>query len=107
MISRTAFAQLRHSYLLLAATLVGLLLTYVLPAVLLLFPDPVVNCLGLVALILMSLCYLPMVRFYRLSPLWSLSLPVVAIFYAGAVTHSAWRYARGSGGKWKGRVQDA
>jgi hopene-associated glycosyltransferase HpnB len=107
MISRTAFAQLRHSYLLLAATLVGLLLTYLLPAVLLLCPDPVVNCLGLVALILMSLCYLPMVRFYRLSPLWSLSLPVVAIFYAGAVIHSAWRYARGSGGTWKGRVQDA
>lgn len=107
MISRTAFAQLRHSYLLLVATLAGLFLTYLLPAVLLLSLDPVVGSLGLVALLLMSLCYLPMVRFYRLSPLWSLCLPLIAVFYAGAVIHSTWRYARGSGGRWKGRVQDA
>ena len=107
MISRTAFAQLRHSYLLLAATLAGLFLTYLLPADLLFSLDPVASSLGLVALLLMSLCYLPMVRFYRLSPLWSLCLPLIATFYAGAVIHSAWRYARGSGGRWKGRVQDA
>ena len=72
MISRTAFAQLRHSYLMLAATLLGLLLTYLLPAVLLFIGDPPLVCLGLAALLLMSLCYLPMVRFYSLSPLWSL-----------------------------------
>ena len=107
MISRTAFAQLRHSYLLLAATLMGLFFTYLLPAVLLFFPDPHVSRLGLVALLLMSLCYLPMVRFYRLSPLWSVCLPLIALFYTGAVIHSVWRYARGSGGRWKGRVQDA
>jgi hopene-associated glycosyltransferase HpnB len=107
MISRTAFAQLRHSYLLLAATLAGLCLTYLLPAAVLVSFDPVVSPLGFVALLLMSLCYLPMVRFYRLSPLWSLCLPLIAAFYAGAVIHSAWRYARGSGGRWKGRVQDA
>jgi len=55
----------------------------------------------------MSICYLPMVRFYGLSPLWSLCLPAIALFYAGAVIHSAVQYSRGSGGKWKGRVQDA
>jgi hopene-associated glycosyltransferase HpnB len=107
MISRTAFAQLRHSYLGLAATLLGLFLTYLLPAGLLFIGDPPLVGLGLFALLLMSLCYLPMVRFYGLSPLWSLCLPVIAIFYAGAVIHSAVQYARGSGGKWKGRVQDA
>jgi hopene-associated glycosyltransferase HpnB len=107
MISRTAFAQLRHSYLTLAATLLGLFLTYLLPAVLLFIGDPPVVCLGLAALLLMSLCYLPMVRFYGLSPLWSVCLPVIAIFYSGAVIHSAVQYARGSGGMWKGRVQDA
>jgi hopene-associated glycosyltransferase HpnB len=107
MISRTAFAQLRHSYLVLAATLLGLFLTYLLPAVLLFARDPPLLYLGLAALLLMSLCYLPMVRFYGLSPLWSLCLPLIAIFYTGAVIHSAVQYARGSGGKWKGRVQDA
>ena len=106
MISRTAFAQLRHSYLTLAATLLGLFLTYLLPAVLLFIGDPPLVCLGLAALLLMSLCYLPMVRFYGLFPLWSLCLPVIAVFYTGAVIHSAVQYARGSGGMWKGRVQD-
>ena len=106
MISRTAFAQLRHSYLLLAATLVGLFVTYLLPAGLIFTGDRFLFCTGVAALLLMSLCYLPMVRFYGLSPLWSLCLPAIAIFYTGAVLHSAVQYARGSGGKWKGRVQD-
>jgi len=107
MISRTAFAQLRHSYLLLAATLLGLLVTYLLPAGLLFSGDSRLVCLGLAALLAMSVCYLPMVRFYGLSPLWSLCLPLIAAFYTGAVIHSAVQHARGSGGKWKGRVQDA
>ncbi len=107
MISRTAFAQLGHSYLVLAATLLGLFLTYLLPAVLLCLGDPLLVWAGVTALLLMSLCYLPMVRFYDLSPLWSLCLPLIAAFYAGAVIHSAVQYARGSGGRWKGRVQDA
>ena len=106
MISRTAFAQLRHSYLLLAATLLGLFVTYLLPVVLLLSGDPPLLILGLAALLLMSLCYLPMVRFYGLSPLWSMCLPLIAMFYGGAVVHSAVQYARGTGGRWKGRVQD-
>jgi len=107
MISRTAFAQLRHSYLLLAATLLGLFFAYLLPAGLLLVADPPLVYWGLTALLLMSLCYLPTVRFYGLSPLWSLCLPLIALFYTGAVIHSAVQYARGSGGKWKGRAQDA
>jgi hopene-associated glycosyltransferase HpnB len=106
MISRSAFAQLRHSYLLLAATLVGLSLTYFLPVWLLLSGAPELAGFGCAALLLMSFCYLPMVRFYGLSPLWSLSLPLTALFYAGAVIHSAFQHARGRGGIWKGRVQD-
>ena len=107
MISRTAFAQLRHSYVLLAVTLLGMSLTYLLPAVLPFFGDPPLVGLGVAALLLMSSCYLPTVRLYGLSPLWSLCLPVIALFYTGAVIHSAVQYARGHGGTWKGRVQDA
>jgi hopene-associated glycosyltransferase HpnB len=106
-ISRTAFAQLGHSYLALAGTLLGLFVTYLLPVLLIFSGDPLLTALGLGALLLMSLCYLPMVRFYGLSPLWSLCLPAIALFYSGAVIHSAAQYARGSGGRWKGRVQDA
>jgi len=107
MISRSAFAQLNHSYLALTATLLGLFLTYLLPVLLLLAGDAWLVGSGAAALLLMSLCYLPMVRFYGLSPLWSLCLPLIAAFYTGAVIHSAVQYARGSGGRWKGRVQDA
>jgi hopene-associated glycosyltransferase HpnB len=107
MISRSAFAQLQHSYLLASATLVGLFLTYLLPVGLLFLGERLMAGLGLTALALMSFAYLPMARFYGLAALWSVCLPVIALFYAGAVIHSAFQHARGRGGAWKGRVQDA
>jgi hopene-associated glycosyltransferase HpnB len=106
MISRTAFNQLRHSYLALAATLLGLAVTYLAPPLLLLTRVPVAMGLGAVAWLLMSACYLPMVRFYRVSPAYALTLPAVALFYAAATVHSAVQYLSGRGGKWKGRAQD-
>lgn len=107
MIARTAFAQLGHSYLAVLATLLGMFVTYLLP-LLLLFTGETPKCLmGIAALALMSLCYLPMVRFYRLAALRCLSLPLVALFYLGAVLRSGLDHARGVGGQWKGRVQDA
>jgi hopene-associated glycosyltransferase HpnB len=106
MISRSAFAQLGHSYLALIGTLLGLFLTYLLPAVLLFLGDPLAASMGAAALLLMSVAYLPMVRFYDLSSPWCLCLPLIVLFYVGAVLHSAAQYARGRGGRWKGRAQD-
>jgi hopene-associated glycosyltransferase HpnB len=106
MISRTAFNQLRHSYLALAATLVGLAVTYLAPPLLLLTREPLARGLGGAAWLLMTVCYLPMIRFYRVSAVYALTLPAVALFYAAATVHSAIQYAAGRGGRWKGRVQD-
>jgi hopene-associated glycosyltransferase HpnB len=106
MISRTAFNQLHHSYLLLAATLAGLGITYVLPPALLLSGDRVSIACGAGAWTLMTIAYGPIVRFYRLPMPWALTLPVVAVFYAAATAHSAMQYALRRGGDWKGRVQD-
>src|SRR5580658_5618806 len=106
MISRTAFNQLRHSYALLTATIAGLILTYLLPPLSLLSGRPVAMTLGAAGWILMSLAYAPVVRFYRQSPLWSVCLPAIAMFYAGATIHSALQYSLGRGGRWKGRIQD-
>jgi hopene-associated glycosyltransferase HpnB len=106
MVSRTAFNQLRHSYLMLAATLCGLTVTYLAPPFLLLARAPLMMGLGAAAWLLMSACYLPMVRFYRVSPAYTLTLPAVALFYAVATVHSAVQYAAGRGGNWKGRAQD-
>lgn len=106
MISRSAFAQLRHSYLALFGTLLGLFLTFLLPPALLFLGDPVAAGLGTAALLLMALAYLPMVRFYGLSTPWCLCLPLTMLFYVAAVLHSVAQYTRGRGGHWKGRPQD-
>lgn len=106
MISRSAFNQLRHSYALLAATLAGLAVTFVLPPLLIATARPIPALLGASAWALMSVAYRPMVRFYRLGPLWSLSLPAVAVFYGGATLRSALDYRSGRGGRWKNRIQD-
>jgi hypothetical protein len=47
-----------------------------------------------------------MVRYYKLSPIWSLALPVSACFYLWATLQSALNFYRGRGGQWKGRSQD-
>jgi hopene-associated glycosyltransferase HpnB len=107
MIARTAFAQLGHSYLAVVGAVLGMFVTYLLPVCLLVSADLGLAGCGLAALLLMSLCYLPMVRFYGLSPAWCLCLPPVAVFYLGAVIRSTAEHARGIGGRWKGRVQDA
>jgi hopene-associated glycosyltransferase HpnB len=107
MISRGAFNQLRHSVLMLALALAGLTATYLLPPLLAIFSHRLIpSLLGAAAWLLMAACFLPTVRFYRLSPLWVLALPLVAIFYMGASVHSAARFWSGRGGQWKGRIQD-
>ncbi|MBZ5529842.1 MAG: glycosyltransferase [Acidobacteriia bacterium] len=107
MISRSAFNQLRHSALLLFLSFFGMALAYLLPPLLVVFSHRLVPALlGAAAWILMSICYGPIIRFYRLNLLWSLALPLVALFYMGATFHSAWKYWLGRGGEWKGRVQD-
>jgi hopene-associated glycosyltransferase HpnB len=105
LIARTAFTQLTYSVLLLLGTLAGMLLTYLVPVVLAFHRQPLVWRMSLAAWGLMMLTYLPTVRFYRLSPLWALSLPAAAAFYSYSTCLSAARYWLGRGGQWKGRAQ--
>ena len=107
MIARTAFNQLKHSTLLLIAAGLGMLVTYSLPPALILSRDSVLRTLGIIAWSLMSIAYAPMVQFYGLNPLWSLTLPLNACFYLLATIHSALKFWTGKGGEWKGRIQDA
>ena len=107
MISRTAFNQLRHSIWLLALAVAGMAATYLLPPALVFFSHSKVSAaLGAAAWLLMAFSFLPVLRIYRLSPLWGLALPLIALFYLGATIHSAFQYWSGRGGVWKGRVQD-
>lgn len=107
MISRNAFNQLRHSNILLLLSMAGMAATYLLPPALVFAAHRIAPAaLGGTAWILMVLSYWPVLRLYRLSPLWALALPVAAVFYVGATFHSAWKYWIGCGGEWKGRIQD-
>jgi len=107
MISRSAYAQLRYSPLLLAGTLLGLALVYAAPPLLALFGQGFARFAGITAWALMAIAFQPMLAFYRRSPLWGVALPLIAAFYAGCTLLSAWQHMRGRGGMWKGRAQAA
>ncbi|AYJ86839.1 glycosyltransferase [Sphingomonas paeninsulae] len=107
MISRSAYAQLGYSPLLLMGTILGLCLTYLAPPLLAVFGHGYARWMGLVGWILMAIAFQPMLRFYRRSPLWGVTLPLIASFYAGCTLLSAWQHGRGRGGMWKGRAQAA
>lgn len=105
LIARTAFTQLRYSSLVLLGTLVGMMVTYLFPVLFAFIPQPLLWRLGLAAWVLMTITYLPTVRFYGLSPLWAPTLPLAALFYSYATWVSSVRYWMGKGGQWKGRAQ--
>ena len=105
LIARTAFTQLRYSLLLLAGTVLGMLLTYLAPIALLLAPGATARTLAAAAWLLMTLSFLPTVRYCRLSCIWAPLLPLTALFYTYATWLSALRYWLGKGGQWKGRAQ--
>lgn len=104
MVARTAYTQLNHSPLLLAGTVVGMAITYLAPPGLLLVGGKAA-WLGGLSWLAMIVCYAPMLRFYGVSLLWAPLLPAAALVYLAATIDSAWRYWRGKGGEWKGRVQ--
>jgi hopene-associated glycosyltransferase HpnB len=106
MVSRTAFNQLKHSSLLLLGTIVGMAITYLAPPLLLFAGSRVAIFIGIAVWATMTMTYSTMVRYHRLNPAWALTLPLAAVFYQGATVHSAVKYWTGSGGTWKGRVQD-
>jgi hopene-associated glycosyltransferase HpnB len=115
MVARSAYTQLSYSPLLLAATIIGLLFLYALPAAgavagLAAGAGTAATGLaagaGLAGWALMSLSYLPMLRVYRLSPLRAPALPLIALLYAAMTADSARRHYAGLGAQWRGRTTD-
>jgi hypothetical protein len=104
MVSRSAYAQLGYSPLLLAATIGGMALVFAAAPLLAVFASGMAQYLGLAVWLTMALTFQPMLRFYRVSPFWGLALPIVASLYAFYTLDSAYRHFRRRGGQWKGRV---
>ena len=105
MVSRTAYAQLRYSPLLLAGTVLGLALTYLAPVALALFAAGTAQFIGIFTWLLMAFAFRPTLRFYGLWLPWALALPAIAAIYVAFTLDSAYQHARGRGGMWKGRAQ--
>jgi hopene-associated glycosyltransferase HpnB len=107
MISRTAFTQLRYSALLLALTLAGLTLVWLVPALEVIFGHGWPFWSGLAAFSLAAGSYLPTLARYRQNRLWSLALPLIALFYMAATLGSALNHWLGRGASWKNRAYGA
>ncbi|MFE2432354.1 glycosyltransferase [Streptomyces sp. NPDC059373] len=108
MVSRSAYAQLRHSPSLLAGTVAGLVCIYLVPPV-----AAVAGALtgswwacaaGAAAWGLMAGTYVPMLRYYRQSVWWAPLLPLTAALYLLMTVDSAVQHYRGRGAAWKGRT---
>ncbi|HXS97234.1 MAG TPA: glycosyltransferase [Candidatus Limnocylindrales bacterium] len=96
MIARTAFTQLHYSFIALIGCTLGLMFAFLIPLAL---PPG-----GTIAWAILTLTYIPALRFYNV-PAWQAPLlPFVALYYLKATWHSAIAYYRGEGGAWKGRV---
>jgi hopene-associated glycosyltransferase HpnB len=105
MVARSAYAQLDYSPLILAGTVAGLALTYLVPPFMALFASGWAQIFGIATWALMALAFQPTLRFYRLSPLWGIALPAISFLFMLYTLDSAYQYAAGKGGSWKGRVQ--
>jgi hopene-associated glycosyltransferase HpnB len=105
MVARSAYAQLGYSPLALAGTFIGMIVVYGAAPVLALFARESAQASGILAWAAMTLAFQPILRFYRLSPVWGLVLPLIGALYALFTFDSAVQHWRGRGGMWKGRAQ--
>lgn len=103
MVARTAFTQLRYSITWLLICTVLMLVGYISPIVAIVMGDGLAQLLGALALLLISLSFLPTIRFYELPLAWTLTLPVAAALFLAMTWTSAFRYFRGERSRWKNR----
>jgi hopene-associated glycosyltransferase HpnB len=108
MVARSAYAQLRHNPALLAGTVLGLLVVFVVPplstVVGAVTGDAVLFALGAGTWVLMAATYLPMLRYHGQPWPAALLLPFTAGLYLAMTVDSAVRHYRGGGAAWKGRT---
>ena len=102
--TRSAYAQLHYSPLRLVGAVLGMAVVYLAPP--LLASSRAARARACAArLFADGSAYMPSLRFYGLSRLRALALPLVAACYTWFTVESALQHMRGRGGAWKGRYQ--
>lgn len=121
MVRRTAFTELRYSWVRLAGAVLGLLLMFLVPPLWLMggmvwrvmdanggmaaasSASAVLVLAGLGAWLLMARLYQPAVRFFGLSEKWVWTLPIAGLLYGAMTVDSALRYVTGMRIGWRDR----
>ena len=103
MVTRTAFTQLHHSFLLLILCLCLMILAYVIPVAGIVFFTGTAQLLALLAFGLMLILYMPTLMYYGINGFWALTIPFAASLYIVMTCDSARKHLFGSGAEWKGR----
>lgn len=104
MVARTAYTQLRHSVLLLLVCTLAMLAAFWAPLVgVLLWPGVVPGALALIATAALAISYRATLKYYGLSSLWIVLLPLAGTLFLAMTWSSAARYWAGERSRWKGR----
>jgi hopene-associated glycosyltransferase HpnB len=104
MITRTAFTQLNYSGLILAGTMLGLALVWLVAPYEVVFGHGWRFLCGVAASVLAVVSYFPTLERYKQPKVMALALPFVALYYMAATFTSALTHWRGTGAKWKNRA---
>ncbi len=102
MVARSAFAQLKFSFLLLFLCSICLIASFVFPF--LGFFSKYGTIFSVISFLEMFLTYIPTLDFYGIPKRWAISLPFSGILYLFMTWTSAIRYISGKRSSWKGRV---
>lgn len=103
MVTRTAFTQLHYSLTLLVFCTLIMLVTYIVPVIAILSGHYALMWIGALSWAMLSLSYVPTIKYYQLHWVWIIFLPFIALTYLMMTWHSAIRYWFGVRSKWKSR----
>jgi hopene-associated glycosyltransferase HpnB len=105
MVARSAYAQLGYSPVQLAAAVLALVLTFMVPPAAAVLGAGYAPLFGLAAWAIMALLFVPTAGLYGVSRWRGVALPAIALAYLMFTVNSAIQSGRGKGGFWKGRFQ--
>jgi hopene-associated glycosyltransferase HpnB len=103
MVTRTAFTQLRYSWLLLALCTLLMAVCFLSPVLIAFSPEPLARVIAITAWFFMWLAYVPTLRFYGLPTAWGLLMPFIGLLFLIMTWDSARRYLLGERSAWRGR----